>query len=90
MKTKRWHLDFPNPDDPDGSAGLLFILDGNPKTYQEWSQKYYERPVRIDLVEAIYRQEPLTRDLVAGLNQNITVKDLEDDAIEIGYVVVST
>ncbi|MGI4789968.1 MAG: hypothetical protein ACRYFS_14095 [Janthinobacterium lividum] len=28
-------IDYPSDPDPDGSSDLLFILDGNPRTYQE-------------------------------------------------------
>ena len=31
-------VDFPEAEDSDGSAELLAILDGDPRTYQQWSQ----------------------------------------------------
>lgn len=78
-------IDFPNANYPDGSADLLYILDGDPLIYQEWSEGHYERSVRIDLVEAIYQHHPLTQDLIAGLNPHLTIDSLSDDIKEIGY-----
>jgi hypothetical protein len=79
---------FPPGEDPDGSRLLLSILDGNPKTYQEWSEEYYERSVPLDAVEAVYRHQPLDGRLLGRLNPNITVHEVSDDGREIGYPVM--
>jgi hypothetical protein len=42
---RRWqhgNIAFPAGDDPDGSAGLLALLDGDPRSYQAWAEYYYE------------------------------------------------
>ena len=44
------NIQFPLGYDPDGSADLLSILDGNPQTYQRWAQEYYERPLDLAAV----------------------------------------
>ncbi len=80
-------VDFPEGDDPDGSAELLAILDGDPRTYQQWSEDYHEFDVPLELVEQIYRHRPLTADLVAGLNPEVTLDSLAEDIAEIGYPV---
>jgi hypothetical protein len=36
---QRGKIDFPERDDPDGSKDLLFILDGNPRTYTDWGKR---------------------------------------------------
>jgi hypothetical protein len=76
---------FPPGNDPDGSEQLLSILDGNPKTYQAWSEAYYERIVPLDPVAEIYQHKPLTAALVEALNPNITLDELKQDIEEIGY-----
>lgn len=73
--------------DHDGSAHLLFMLDGDPQTYQTWVEEYYEHEVPLDAVERIYRHEPLTRDLIAALNAEVTLAMLHEDCREIGYPI---
>jgi hypothetical protein len=78
-------IEFPPGDDPDGSQALLAILDGRPKTYQQWAEDYYERAVSLRRVQAVYRHEPLTERLVQALNPDLTLVELADDVAEIGY-----
>lgn len=83
-------IDFPGDaaDDPDGSAGLLFILDGNADTYKQFAEEYYERPVSIQAVQKIYAHEPLTAQLLKELNPQIELETILADAVQIGYPVV--
>ena len=84
----RWHtgaIHFPLGADPDGSAELLAILEGLPQTYQQWAEENYEVDVDLNMVEAVYRHRPLTADMVAALNAEITLEDLAEDIAEIGY-----
>lgn len=93
----RWRIgpiDFPNgPPDPDGSAHLLSILDGDPRTYVTFAGEYFgdEAPASLsfplDLIERIYRHEPLTEEIVAGLNPAIGLADVREDAADIGCPV---
>lgn len=78
---------FPPGEDPDGSLSLLSILDGNPRTYQEWAEEYDERSVPLAAVEAVYRHQPLDGRLLGELNPDVSAHDLSDDAQEIGYPV---
>jgi hypothetical protein len=75
----------PDSPDPDGSADLLALLDDAPQSYQQWAEEYYETEVSLAAVEAIYRHEPLTAEMVALLNPDISLEDLEEDLLEIGY-----
>jgi len=79
-------VEFPDSPDPDGSEALLGILDADPRTYQRWSEEYYERAVPLAAVERVYRHELLTDDLVAQLNAAVRIADLKD-LDEIGYRV---
>ena len=78
-------IDFPPGADPDGSAWMLAILDGRPQTYRRWAEGYYERAVPLKWVRAAYGHRPLTEELVRGLNPELTLADLREDAEEIGY-----
>jgi hypothetical protein len=71
--------------DPDGSAGLLGILDGNPATYVDYAASYFEVTVPLAAVEAVYRHDALTPELVASLNPDVSLHDMRDDLDEIGY-----
>ena len=73
--------------DPDGSEGLLYILDGKPETYAAWAKEYYEVEVDIDAVRRIYEHTPLSNELVSLLNPEVTIDDLAEDIAEIGYPV---
>lgn len=80
----------------DGSEDFLWIFDGDPNTYIEWAQAYYEDDFivteeTIDIVSKIYEGQPLTDEMVMAL-----VGDLEDwellksDLQEINYPHVLT
>lgn len=75
----------PASADADGSAELLAILDGDPRTYQAWAQDYYERDVPLEAVRALYEHQALDVDLVAALNPELALADLRPDTDEIGY-----
>jgi len=87
-----WHvgeIDFPGEpeEDPDGSAWMLSLLDGNPASYKEWAEEYYERPVSLSAIQRIYRHEPLSDALAKELNPETNWEQLVADATQIGYPV---
>jgi hypothetical protein len=79
------NINFPQDEDPDGSEGLLFMLDSNPETYKEWAEYYYEVPVNLSAVKQIYEHRPLSNELLTELNPNISMAELENDMDEIGW-----
>jgi len=84
----RWEhgpVEFPDGDDPDGSAQLLEILDGRPETYRTFAADYYEVDLPLDAVAAVYAHQPLTPALIARLNAGTSIDRLGADAAEIGY-----
>jgi hypothetical protein len=84
----RWHtgsISYPPGDDPDGSAWMLKILDGNPRTYQRWAEEYYERAISLPAVEHVYAHNELTNDIVRSLNPGTNLSDLTEDMAKIGY-----
>jgi hypothetical protein len=82
---RRGDIRFPDITEADGSAGLLELLDGRPRTYCQWARMYYEREVDLDPVMHIYRHEPLTDEIIRALNPDVSLQDLKDDLAEIGY-----
>lgn len=86
---------LPDGIDPDGSAQLLKILDGNPGTYCAWAQDYFE----LDLPEgsvlprqavaAIYGHAALSQDLITSLNRSANLSDLAADIERISYPALS-
>jgi hypothetical protein len=79
-------VEFPTDSpDPDGSKGLLSILEGEPEAYQAWAAEYYELDIDLAAVKSVYRQEPLTPELVAKLNCELSFAGLIADIEEIDY-----
>lgn len=79
------HIAYPEEEDPDGSEDLLFILDGNPTTYREFAEQYYECSIDLGAVKSIYEQQPLTAQIVRGLNPELSLESLGSDLDEIAY-----
>ena len=84
----RGEIEFPNSPYGDGSEELLSILDGNPASYCEWAEEYYETTVNADAVRHIYRGEPLTSEIVESLNSEASLGRLHNCFVEIDYQVV--
>lgn len=71
--------------DFDGSQHLITILDGLPQTYKRWADTYYESDFDLNIIDKIYRHEPLTKEMVETLNPDIDYEMLIEDIEEIGY-----
>jgi hypothetical protein len=82
---KQGNIQFPDGEDPDGSAELLGMLDGDPQTYQAWAEDYYERPISLSAVRYVYEHQPLTQEVVTMLNTGLRLEALAADIEEIGY-----
>ncbi len=80
-------IDFVKDEDPDGSVYLLEIFDGNCETYSQFAEEYYEVEIPISAINHIYTHQPLTESVVHSLNPDISLSNLENDLIEIGYPV---
>lgn len=64
-------ITFPEGADPDGSANLLWMLDGDPETYVQFARDYYERELLSADVASIYESLPLSTELLSRLNSNV-------------------
>lgn len=81
---RRGSITFPKGEDPDGSADLLAILDGAPRTYQAWAEEYYEQDIDLAAVQHIYQHQPITDADVKSLNPEMSLTALQEDLAEIG------
>jgi hypothetical protein len=74
--------------DPDGSAYLLRLLDGRAETVVAWAEEnWIETGVWREGVEAVFAQQPLTEELVRGLNGEVGLEEVRGGAEAIGYPV---
>jgi len=78
-------IEYPEGEDSDGSEELLFALDGDPKSYQESAEEYYECAVDLGSVTAIYEHQPLRLETVKQLNPDVSLESLKSDVAEIDY-----
>jgi hypothetical protein len=78
-------IEWPEDPDPDGSAQLLTLLDGNPESYQQYAEDYFEREIDMAAIEHVYAHKPLTQELLFLVNPGLSLEDLEADIVEIGY-----
>jgi hypothetical protein len=82
-------IDYPEGGrDPDGSAGLFgLLIDPSPEAFQRFAEDYYEVPVDVGAVRAVYELRPLTQEVVSLLNAGVLMDSLAEDLAEIGYPV---
>lgn len=79
-------VEFPlNHRDPDGSEFLLSDLDGLPETYRVWAFDYFGRDVPLAAVAHVYNHQPLTPEIIAQINPEVSLAELVADIREIGY-----
>lgn len=71
----------------DGKEELLRILDGNPITYKQWAEEYFEvEEIPLDIIKQIYRGETLTKSMVLAVNPEMeNWEQLISDLEEINY-----
>jgi hypothetical protein len=92
-KEGRWtrgQIEFPPGDDPDGSRGILGMLDGSPSTYVTFGSEYYECELAQEDVAAVYAHAPLSREVAKRLNSEAQWPGIVADAREIGYPIAGT
>ncbi len=87
----RWHrgtVELPEDHpDPDGSAELLAILDGEPSTYVAFASDYYEHDIDLEAARAIYAAQPLSDALLRGLDPDADLDRIRAEAEAMSYPV---
>ncbi|WP_037287906.1 hypothetical protein [Saccharibacillus sacchari] len=64
---------------------LLRLLTGGASYYSKWASDYYETELDPQAVQRIFDLEPLTPELLALFNPQLSQAQVEEDRIEIGY-----
>jgi hypothetical protein len=76
---------LPAPE-ADGADELFAVLaDGRPEGYQEFVQQAADRDVDLGAVQHVYALRPLTGPVLAALNPDLDLGQLEPDRKQIGY-----
>jgi hypothetical protein len=70
--------------DPDGSARLLWIFDGDPATYARFAAEYHEVDLDPALVARLYADEPVTPALVRAVRADADVNAVLESAETMG------
>lgn len=69
----------------DGSSRQLSMLVEGAPAYAAFAAWYHERGLPLRAIEAMFRCEPLSTDLVRALNPDASMAGIAADAEEIGY-----
>jgi hypothetical protein len=69
----------------DGSDGMLELLVSSASSYREWAEGYYEVPVSLDAVPAVFSHQSLDEAVIRTLNPGAIMSSTYIDAGEIGY-----
>jgi hypothetical protein len=82
----RWHCGPVKGVEKDGADWMFELLaDGRPEAYRRFAAHCYESVLDIDAVRHVYASKPLTEEVVAALNPELTLADLQRDVAAIGY-----
>jgi hypothetical protein len=71
------------PDD--GAAEMLYQIVAGPPGYKYWAEGYFEVPVDLQSVCAIFDHAPLSNELILALNSEADIASTFGQAVEIGY-----
>lgn len=72
------------PED-DGAHEMLAPLVSGPSRYKEWAEDYFEVPVALDAVRALFAHQPLNDTMIFDLNPDADTEFTYAQAQEIGY-----
>jgi len=83
---KTGKIEFPDDEYGDGSEDLLFLLDGDPETFKQWADEWYDASIPLDGIQKIYNYTKITNAIVESLNPDLDdFETLERDLKQIGY-----
>ncbi|WP_218023490.1 hypothetical protein [Nocardia altamirensis] len=69
-----------------GGEGLFDVLvEGTPEAYQEFAEDYYEFDLGLSIVQHVFALRPLTQEVIAELDPDLELADLDEDIAQIGY-----
>lgn len=68
-----------------GSGDMLALLVLGPAGYKEWAESYFEVPVDLDAVSAVFAHQPLNDSIIRALNPESDLSFTYAQAVEIAY-----
>ena len=69
-----------------GESDLLSLLAGSPQDYADFASHYYEADVPVEVVQQVFSLAPITEDMIAALNPDTELSDIENELFqEIAY-----
>ncbi|MEA9566266.1 hypothetical protein [Xanthomonas sp. WHRI 8932A] len=71
--------------DDDGADEMLWLLVSGPSGYKEWAEDYFEVPVALDAVKALFAHQPLSEAIILRINPEADIDFTCEQAREIGY-----
>lgn len=74
-----------SPTGPAGHELFDVLVEGTPEAFQAWAEDYLETDISLSAIEHVYALRPLSSAVVAELNPDVELGDLEKDIAEIGY-----
>ncbi|MDX6260491.1 MAG: hypothetical protein QOH84_2179 [Kribbellaceae bacterium] len=82
----RWHCGPVDAGVKDGADWMFELLaPGRPEAYQRFAKYFYGSAPEIELVRHVYESRPLTEEIVAALNPELVLAELEREISAIGY-----
>lgn len=82
-------IDYPDGPDPDGANGLFRLLTAPApaatEAFRDFAEDYYGEPLDAAALRHVYALRPLTGEVVAALNSELTLTDVAEDAQSAGY-----
>jgi hypothetical protein len=64
---------------------MLSLVTSGPSGYKGWAEDYFEVPVALDAVTALFAHAPLSDSLILALNPDADTDFTYGQAQEIGY-----
>lgn len=82
-------VDIEPQDDPDGSKMILSYFPFNFEDYINEAEDYYSCKIDSQTVQAIYRHEPLTNEIIRKINKDCKFNIQSKEFFETGYPISS-
>ncbi len=79
-----WSKVSGGPED-NGADDMLALLVSGPSGYKEWAEEYFEVPVALDAVAALFAHHPLDDSTILALNPEADIGFTYGQARDIGY-----
>ncbi len=84
----RWNkgdIKFEHGED-DGSGFLLETIFSNATSFGEWATDYFEMEIPKQHISSIYNDEPITDELILGINASCDLEAVKEELKELGVI----